>query len=351
VKADDRAILAAVAASPDGVHVLATVVRVRGSAYRRCGARMLVHANGVVVGSVSGGCLEGEIARKGSWWARSGPVVKRFSATADEDDTTTRSGCGGTIDVLIENVRADDPHGPLAALRWIAAQRTAARMTTVIAGPATGARHATTDHATWPGGGNAHDDRASASTLVEEVAAPRELLVAGRHHDIAPLVRMARAMGWEVTNASRGVARHSLGDPDHVIAPTPDAVSAWAADRPDAAIVLMTHDIDLDRVLLDALLPVTTPRYLGILGPAHRTERIVDELAVSPRALASIRSPVGLDLGGDGPEAVALSIVADIQATWHDRDGGRLCAPGSGSWSGPRLVVIEQDERVLVNAS
>ena len=141
MKKDVRDVLAAVAASPEGVHTLATVVRVQGSSYRRVGARMLVHASGVIAGSVSGGCLEGEIARKGRWWAEHGPVVKRFA--------DTEVGCGGVIDVLIENVRADDERGPLAALRWIAERRAAARMVTVIAGARIGARRVASAAARW----------------------------------------------------------------------------------------------------------------------------------------------------------------------------------------------------------
>ena len=334
MKKDVRDVLASVTASPGGVHTLATVVRVAGSSYRRAGARMLVHASGGVAGSVSGGCLEGEIARKGAWWAEHGPVVKRFAA----DDV----GCGGTIDVLVENVRADDERGPLAALAWIAARRAPARMTTVIAGPAIGARHVATAGEVWPGSrddGDGDGGDGGGERFDEELEAPRELLVAGRHHDVAPVVRLARQLGWELTSASRGVSRRALGDPDHVIEPSPEAVAAWAAARPGAAIVLMTHDLALDRRLLAAILPVAAPGYLGVLGPAHRTARIALDLDAPPRALAAVRTPVGLDLGGDGPEAIALSIVADVQATWHARDGGRLCAAGTGAWSErPRLV-------------
>ncbi|HUQ05641.1 MAG TPA: XdhC family protein [Kofleriaceae bacterium] len=340
MKKDARDALAVLAARPDGVHTLATVVRVQGSSYRRVGARMLVHASGVIAGSVSGGCLEGEIARKGRWWAEHGPVVKRFAESGDAD-AVSAAGCGGVIDVLIENVRADDERGPLAALRWIAERRVPARIVTVIGGERLGerrlgARHVSTGDEVWP-----HSETADGETLVEDVDAPRELLVAGRHHDIAPVVRLARMMGWDVTSASRGVGRRALGEPDQVIEPTADAVAAWTAARPGAAIVLMTHDLELDRRLLAAILPVATPSYLGVLGPAHRTARIIDGLDgidATPRALAVVRTPVGLDLGGDGPEAVALSIISDVQATWHARAGGRLCAPGTGAWSTPRLV-------------
>ena len=343
---DTRDLLAAVEASPDGIHTLSTVVAVAGSSYRRPGARMLVHASGRITGSVSGGCLEAEIARRGRWWAEAGPVVRRFESA---DDVGT--GCGGTIDILVENTTAADPTGPLAALRWIATRRTAACLATVVAGPALGTRCAFTADDSWPAPSSslvarcAADARTVLATgasvrrrhdpydvFFEHIPAARELLVAGRHHDVAPLVRIARLVGWDVTVAAAGVAPRALGDPDHLLAPTEPAVAAWLGTRPGAAVLLMTHSADLDRRLLATVLTATTPAYLGVLGPPHRTADLVSTLDLPPRALAAIRTPVGLDLGGDGPEAIALSIVADLQATWYRRTAARLCNPDTALW-------------------
>src|SRR5690606_5193824 len=117
------------------------------------------------------------------------------------DDERSATGCGGRIDVLIENVDAEDPHGPIAMLRRVVAGRAPVRLEIAL-----------------PDGG----------VFVDHLAPPRELLIAGRHHDVAPLVRMARLLGWEVTVAASGVPARALGEPDHGIALDPAEVAAWA---------------------------------------------------------------------------------------------------------------------------
>jgi xanthine/CO dehydrogenase XdhC/CoxF family maturation factor len=325
VNKDARDVLAA--ASRGGALTLATVVRVRGSSYRKPGARMLIADGVAVAGSVSGGCLEREIARRGAWWAADGPVVRTFTSERDPgDDERSATGCGGTVDVLIEN----DVETALAALRWVAAQRAAACLVTELpsgrrAAAAGGAMHLSAPekvHSTIWGDPAllGRDD-----VFREDIPAPRELLVAGRHHDVAPLVRIGRLLGWEVTVAATGVASRALGDPDGRIPLDAETVAAWAQARPGAAIVIMTHSLALDREILDGL-DGAAPAYLGVLGPRHRIGEVGDH----------VRSPVGLDLGGDGPEAIALSIASDVQATWHGRDAGRLSAVRTV----PRLVSV-----------
>jgi xanthine/CO dehydrogenase XdhC/CoxF family maturation factor len=294
---------------------LATVVRVRGSSYRKPGARMHIDDVGGVIGSVSGGCLEREIVRRGAWWASQGPVVRVFTSDPDPgDEDRSATGCGGTVEVLVETADA-----PLAALRWIAARRQPACLATRLSG-AIGARFAITRDATF-GDVFARDvaERVLATRrhawvddiFYEYVPAPRELLIAGRHHDVAPLVRLARAVGWEVTVAATGVARAALSEPDHQIALDARYVADWAAARPDAAVVIMTHSIALDRELVAAVPRVA---YLGVLGPRRRLGDVAPH----------VRAPIGLDLGGDGPEAIALSIVAELQALWHSRSAAHL---------------------------
>ncbi|HEX4883811.1 MAG TPA: RluA family pseudouridine synthase, partial [Casimicrobiaceae bacterium] len=111
--------------------------------------------------------------------------------------------------------------------------------------------------------------------------------------------------------------------------------------RPDAAILLMTHSLALDRRLLGAVLAAGPRAYLGVLGPRHRTAALVEALALAPAALAGLRSPVGLDLGGDGPEAIALSIVyEDDDLLVIDKPVGLVVHPGAGNRSGTLLNAL-----------
>ena len=173
-------------------------------------------------------------------------------------------------------------------------------------------------------------DRRRIEVFFEYVAPPRELLIAGRHHDVRPLVELGRLLGWEITVAASATPPSSLGYPDHVIELDPAAVRAWAAARAGAAIVVMTHSLALDRELIGCLLPQSDLAYLGLLGPRRRAEDILHELASRgsvPTARAELRAPVGLDLGGDGPEAVALSIAAELQAVWNEASARPLAPP------------------------
>ncbi|MEX1364791.1 MAG: XdhC family protein [Nannocystaceae bacterium] len=174
----------------------------------------------------------------------------------------------------------------------------------------------------------------------------------GRHHDVEPLVTMARMQGWSVTVAAGRTPAAQLGRPDAIIEPSPEEVGAWVRARRDGAVVLMTHSLALDRQLLGALLVEPASAYLGLLGPHHRARDIFDELereGVCSRSVADdrVRAPIGLDLGGDGPAAVALSIVADIQAVWARRSARPLAQTEQRAIharpSAPDVIALDRD--------
>lgn len=345
--------------STGGPFVLATVTRTEGSSYRRPGARMLIGASGRVAGSVSGGCLERDLVRRAVWLVENGPRVLRFTTAADPDENELHYlGCGGAVEVLVEPATVDLP-GALGVLRWIDGQRAPAAMATVTSSDARGlpigARFAATalDHCFGLHGeglsrlcetdvrdavvarrggcrryavGDARID-----VVIEHIAPTRELLIAGRHHDVSALVALAGLQGWRTTVAAAGTRPGRLGDPDDIIELSPSAARRWAAGRAGAAAVIMTHSLALDRELLAVLLHQDQLAYLGLLGPRHRADDLLAELArrgdLPAFGTEHLRAPVGLELGGDGPEAVALSIAADLQVTWSERRGARECRP------------------------
>ncbi len=156
--------------------------------------------------------------------------------------------------------------------------------------------------------------------FVEELWGPQRLFVLGAGDDAKPVVSMAALLGWSVVVADgRGqLARaERFPEAERVVA-LGDASVAELGIKAADAVVLMTHSYEQDRAMLAALLPVA-PRYLGLLGARHRSSLLVSEAAVmTGLAVAEccerIHAPVGLDLGGDGPEPIALAVIAEAQA-------------------------------------
>jgi xanthine dehydrogenase accessory factor len=330
------------AANAPGPLFLATVVRTDGPCYRRVGARMLVGSEGRLAGGVSGGCLERDLVRRIDWLVKDGSRVVRFDTGADGDtEDAPALGCGGTVDVLLE--RLDPTTREL--LEWVDAQAGArvigTRLSSPPGGPKIGARFAAARgrsvgdfDASWSAGIDAclearthrelrgEDADGAFEFLIEYVPPPRHLLVAARHYDAAPLVDLARRSGWSVTLATdaRGP---EVGVADRRIGLEADAVSAWMMGHPEGAVVIMTHSVPLDRRCLELALAGRALPYVGVLGPRDRTRDLIDALirrgAVPPGADDRLRSPVGLDLGSEGPVAIALSIVAELEQAFTRR--------------------------------
>ncbi|MGD0138988.1 MAG: XdhC family protein [Tepidisphaeraceae bacterium] len=346
---------------------VATVVSVEGSSYRLPGARMLVAGDGRTWGTVSGGCLERDVARRARMLIPqpAQPVLVCYE-TDDEDggeenarpvaDPGPSLGCGGRIEILIQRITAIDP-GPLAALHAVVRRRTRASLATVIRVGSGG------DDSVLPGAhllrlGDdeplgqitdpalheallAHlrrdppDDRSFdihrcdlsvggwADVLIEWITPSQALAVFADGHDVAPLVDLAKALGWHVTIiGSRPVAglRQSFPTADQLIC---SGDGPAAADvPPDAAAIVMAHNFRRDVAALAALL--RHPRgYVGVLGPRRRTARLLAAAGFTGHE-HRIHSPIGLDIGADNPEQIALAIVAEIQAVAAARPGGLL---------------------------
>ncbi len=335
-----RQIVALWKQAPNGV--LVTLVRVEGSSYRRPGAMLLTAPAGAGhAGTISGGCLESEVIRRAAWIARDRAVVERYATTFDDTaDIPFGLGCGGTVDLLFEPVAA--PEGE-ALLRAIAASlegresiavsflpgggRTLRRVIfnsegeVIFASPELSQHKIDCARGLQPG--TEYEGR-----FVERLEAPQRLFVIGAGEDAKPLVEMAALLGWIVVVADgRANLATQVRFPraDQVVV-MPSADAAHLGISPRDAVILMSHSYEQDRAMLAELLPIS-PRYLGLLGSRHRSSILVAEAAAMlGRTLESccdrIFAPVGMDLGGDGPEAIALSIVAEVQAIATGRVGG-----------------------------
>ena len=332
--------------------VLATVVHVSGSAYRRPGARMLIARDGARVGSVSGGCLEGEIARKAWWLTQSGaPVVRTYDTTSGEDAVWEFGlGCNGAVQILLERVNTTATMEMLDFLRAHRESGKPAVVATIIraredSGVRVGDR-LLLDEALACGGtlvGSRLEDGvraraaeamrtttscivhfAEADVFIEWIGPPLSLVVFGAGADPIPLVAMANQLGWRVTVADGRPAYARSGrlpGADRVVAMTGDDLLQQVDVDAGTAVVMMTHNYPLDARLLPLLL-ARRPWYLGLLGPRSRTERLFAGLGLD--VPANVHAPLGLDVGGDTPTAVALSIAAEIQAAANQRAGGML---------------------------
>ncbi|GAB3572211.1 XdhC family protein [Hymenobacter daeguensis] len=341
---------------------LATVVEVIGSAYRRPGARMLVTEDGELTGAISGGCLEGDArqrARRAIF--RGEPALVTYD-TRDEDDPRhgLGPGCQGVVRILLEPLDFAAPDNPMELLRDFARHPEPAVLATVFATDARGMKAVVGQRLLLSAAGtlrgtpllaaplaeaaratlaqglsqilDIETDAGPVRALLEVLLPPLRLVVYGAGNDAQPLVRLAASLGWHIAVVD---GRPNLA----TAARFPEAaevrivpVRELAAQVPDAGAyhVLLSHNYAYDLAALQALLPTDAP-YIGLLGPGNKARRLLaePELRLSAAEAAAVlqsrlSSPIGLDLGSETPEEIALAIVAEVQARRHRRNGRPL---------------------------
>lgn len=358
--------------------VVATIVEIEGSSYRLEGARMLIRPDGQYVGTISGGCLEGEVAERAMRVLATGaPDLVTLEQQEGEDPFGFGSGCGGTIHVLLEPFHGD-PEAPdaLNLIRQCIQQRTSGALATVYRtegdlGREQG-RHllitAADDDAAWRGTvegealrqtiaedatevlrkGRARQtaytsDQGRADVMIEHVKPPLRLLLFGEEHDVEPLLAQANLLGWEpvVVGGSPvpGLKEQFPDASDYVALLHPEEVSEVLTHvgARDAAVV-MSHNYIRDRTVLRFLLR-SDVGYVGALGARSRLEQLAEDFSeggtpadrVAHDAMADgrLHAPVGLDIGAETPEEIALSIAAEVQAVFAGAGGGFL-SDGTG---------------------
>lgn len=308
---------------------LATIVATRGSTYRRAGARLLIPMQGEPIGNISGGCLEGDVARVGREVIASGePRTVEFDLTAEDDAVWGYGlGCNGAIELYVEPT-AGAREAARALREALGGEPTV--LSTVISGPRTGRRWSGTDGAAAAAlrtGAPLVAEEAGERVFHEPMLPPLRLVVCAAGHDAIPLVRQAAELGWHVVVADvrRKLLNHDRfpGASDFVDA---DPAQAAQAIRPDprTAVVTMSHNLLRDQAYLRSFLEAhERPSYLGVLGPRGRTEQMLAEIG-QPEAIEWLHAPAGLDIGAEGPEEVARAIIAEILAVTRGRPGGPL---------------------------
>ena len=312
--------------------VAAFVIATEGSTYRKPGALMLLSSSGARCGLLSGGCLEGDLHEHAQrLLAGDDRILERHYDGRGSDDPVwgLGLGCEGAMRILLWRLETGSS---LTLLRgWLSAairREPALLEIDLVSGDCAlslgsalrGDADSSPPSSVLPSG------RATLRDGSFAVAAARvpAMLLCGAGPDAEPVVRMASQVGWQVTVVDHRPAYvEAARFQDAIRVATVDAADPGAVvalDGFDAAVV-MSHNLVADGRYLAALAVSAIP-YVGLLGPAARRERLYAELGPLAEALRPrLRAPVGLDLGGASPEAIALSIVAELQASLHGRSG------------------------------
>jgi xanthine dehydrogenase accessory factor len=337
---------------------LATVVKVRGSSYRSPGARMLITDDGRWVGSISGGCLEGDALRK----ARQVMITKKsFTVTYDTREESNQNlgiglGCNGVIDVLIEPLDENDKHNVIHLFQRLINTTTPLVLGTVFSGPLSIGEKtlikgseivcrisnlALQEHMqnamqnlflTQKSETRKYLLNGEESEVFLELIQPTlSLLIFGGGFDARPVCELAKTLSWNVAVTDECVAHIAP-----VFFPLADKLSLCQREfidrdfgiTPYTACVLMSHNYEYDRDVLKKLIGSASP-YIGILGPRKRFDKMMAEfsaqgISITTSDLQRIHSPIGLDIGAESPDEIALSIISEIQSKFSNRSGGFL---------------------------
>ena len=344
----------------DDALVLATIVSTQGSTYRKPGAMMLIASDGTYEGLISGGCLEGDLLEHAAQVFATGDAKKVvYDMYSDEDLVWGLGiGCDGIIELLLTRLDREQHSNLLGGIARSLNDRQRARFALVTgsedmnlpvgafaAKDSQGKRFG--DEALWrrvlkhaePEWPDIRfelvEDSGITVALINLEPRPR-LLLCGGGPDARPVAQQALALGWEcivVDHRSAYADSARFPEDTKVILGRPQALSERVRLSEIDAAVTMSHHLESDAAYLGQLAPLVergTLKYLGVLGPVARRKRL-REMARCPDVL--VHGPVGLDIGAELPEAIALAIAAEIHAVLNDRDGQSLTTGPVGDGS------------------
>ena len=356
---------------------LATVVHLDGSSYRRPGARMLITDEGQLTGAISGGCLEGDALRKALLVMSQQRSMLVTYDTMDEDDAKfgIGLGCNGIIQVLIEPINPGEPDNPIQLLRIVAEKREKAVVVTLFSlenkkdtqpGTRLLLKENYQQERNTPlkeilvkdGMKTLREGRSvfrtyqtesqNLTAFIELVEPAVSLIAIGAGNDVVPLIAMAEILGWETTviDGRPAYAKKERFVPScQVLVSKPENVISQIEIDNRTVFVLMTHNYNYDMAMLQQLL-IKNVIYVGMLGPKKKLDRILGELrdqgaSFTEEQLASVHSPVGLDIGAETSEEIALSILSEIKAVLSGKQGLSLHS-NTGSIHSRSELAIEQ---------
>ncbi|KAF2515544.1 XdhC family protein [Flavobacterium foetidum] len=337
---------------------LATVVKVEGSSYRQPGARMLVTEDGILTGAISGGCLEGDALRKAllSINQQQNKLVTYNTSNEDDAEIGLQLGCNGIVHILFEYIDYEAANNPIQLLRQLELERKEAVVVTVFSLKRNASQTGTSlfyrndsqilnlrndDFGLLQDIKEVLQTKTSIvkklqeknedEALIEYIKPAISLVIAGAGNDIQPLVKIVAVLGWKIT-IQEGRAMHTtkkrFPKADNIFTVKPEEFLENIVIDDQTYFLLMTHNYKYDLAVLKALVQ-TNCHYIGILGPKSKFDRMLDDLlmegiAVNEGQLKKIHSPVGLDIGAETAEEIALSIISEIKAFESERTGTSL---------------------------
>ncbi len=331
---------------------LATVVKIEGSSYRRPGAKLLIEDGGATLGGVSGGCLEADVREVGLAALKDGHCRLRHYETGADDDTAWGFGlgCDGTVEIFVQPLTGDSRR-MLSRVRELLDGDRLFAVSTVLSGDVAGrvvlvdpqgvgdgstgdtrldrevAARSKESLAAGRGGGGGQstqwgDDSARVFTEVYEP--PPRLVIFGAGDDAMPLGEFATRVGFRVTLVDHRPAYiqpERFPQATHLVTRRPEEGVHGIPFGPETYAVVMTHSLAHDLEWVGHLLR-TDVLYVGLLGPRTRTDQVLE--AVEGERTDRVFGPVGLDIGADGPEQIALCIVAELLAVRSAREPSHL---------------------------
>ena len=347
----------------EGKAMLATIVKVKGSTYRRPGARMLIREDGTSVGALSSGCLEADVMEraKKAMESHDALTVTYDMTSPDADVWGLNLGCNGVIQILLEplplSVRSphlkflaaclsENKSGVIASVFRVDGEFRASvgshlflyengRVEEDIKNPALCAA-LTEDclsalRSKTPEVKEYRFTEGIVEAFVEVIHPPVPIVIFGAGADSVPLARFADELGWNVTVVDHRPAfltNDRFPTADVLLLARPEEITDKLQIGSHSAAVILTHNFSHDLQLLRALLP-SPAMYVGLLGPSKRAGMLLEKLretGYTPTAqqLSRLHSPIGLNIGAESPEEIALSILAEIQAIISNRSGGFL---------------------------
>jgi xanthine/CO dehydrogenase XdhC/CoxF family maturation factor len=331
---------------------LASVVQIEESSYRRIGARMLVCANGEWSGGISGGCLEGDALRRSQKAIQDGKSTTVIYDTMEDDQNQigVGLGCNGKIEVLFSPINPKDSDNEVEKLRSVVQKNNPAILLKLISS-SEGKEIGNTKlidlenrDASFAGLSDTQVHKAieevrinrrpqilhfkdahsgAVEILVEYLRPETRLVILGDNYDVLAMAGLANEIGWElhVVGRKRKISKaiyakcNKLYEYEHI---------EQVPITEFTAVVLMTHDYNWDKKLLPIVLS-KNPAYVGMLGPKKRVLKINEELeGLDLKSISIFHSPVGLDIGAETPEEIAVSIAAEIIAVMRNRKGEKL---------------------------